>query len=174
MDRHTYCHPSWNSKNTKTVSPDEISTNSPSRSSFGRPTSESGEIKSPKIMTLDDFIKEKTSKRSCNSEFQIKRNKKTKTSEKTKVHADVIINIGQKKFVNGEIKTVWGKRLPISLCRNATYAQILKKVLKSGKYSIATLIVKKIMCCCIKMGVVLSSCLARLKTSSSSKNIGMS
>ena len=74
-------------------------------------------------MTLDDFIKGKTRKRSCSSEFQTKKNKK----EKTIVHPDVTINIGQKKFVNGEIKTVWGKRLPISVSRNATYAQVLQK-----------------------------------------------
>ncbi|CAB4003148.1 Hypothetical predicted protein [Paramuricea clavata] len=111
----------WNSK--KTVSPDETSKNSPSTSSFGRPKNESSEIKLPKVMTLDDFIKEKTSKRNCSAEFQTKKNKKAKTV----IHPDVTINIGQKKFVNGEIKTVWGKRLPISISRKGTYAQILQK-----------------------------------------------
>ena len=74
-------------------------------------------------MTLGDFIKDKTCKRNCSSEFQTKKNKKAKTI----THPDVTINIGQKKFVNGEIKTVWGKRLPISVSRKRTYAQILEK-----------------------------------------------
>jgi hypothetical protein len=74
-------------------------------------------------MTLDDFIKDKTCKRNCSSGFQTKKNKKAKTI----THPDVTINIGQKKFVNGEIKTVWGKRLPISVFRKGTYAQILQK-----------------------------------------------
>ena len=126
-------HPSWNSRNKKAAGSDETSTSSPSNSSFGRPTSESGEMKSPKIMTLDDFIKEKASKRNCNTEFQTKKTKKAKANEKTKVQPDVTINIGLKRFVNGEIKTVWGKRLPISVCRNATYAHILQKGVEKWK-----------------------------------------
>ena len=73
-------------------------------------------------MSLDDFIKDKKSKRSCSSEFQTKKKKTAKS-----IVPDVTIKIGQKKIVNGEMKTVWGKRLPISVSRNATYAQILQK-----------------------------------------------
>lgn len=79
-------------------------------------------------MSLDDFIKDKTSKRNCSSEFQTKKNKKTKSGNQ-----DVTINIGQTKFVDGDLKIIWGKRLPISLSRNATYAQILEKGVEKWK-----------------------------------------
>ena len=74
-------------------------------------------------MSLDDFTKDKKSKRSCRSEFQTKKKAKC-------IVPDVTINIGQKKIANGEMKTIWGKRLS----RNAPYAQILQKGIE--KYSL--------------------------------------
>ena len=67
-------HPSWSSKNKKTVSPNEMSTNSPSSSSFGRPTS--SEIKSPKIMTLDDSLKKKQVRETATLNFKSKGTRK--------------------------------------------------------------------------------------------------
>ena len=78
-------------------------------------------------------LNEKLVKETATLNFKQKKNKKAKANEKTKVHPDVTINIGLKRFVNGEIKTVWGKRLPISICRNATYAQILQKGVEKWK-----------------------------------------
>lgn len=79
-------------------------------------------------MSFDDFIKDKTSKRSCNSEFKTKKNKKTKG-----INPDVTINIGQKLFVDGDFKTIWGKKLPVSVPRNATYALVLQKAIEKWK-----------------------------------------
>ena len=79
-------------------------------------------------MSFDDFIKDKTSKRSCNSEFKTKKTKKTKG-----INPDVTINIGQKMFVDGDFKTIWGKKLPVSVPRNATYALVLQKAIEKWK-----------------------------------------
>lgn len=45
--------------------------------------------------------------------------KKKKTKSST---SNITISIGQKKYVDGDIKTVWGKKLPIYVPRIATYA----------------------------------------------------
>lgn len=159
-------HPSWNSKNTKTVSPDEMSTDSPSRGSFGRPTGESGEIKSPKIMTLEKQVRE-----AANLKFKSKGTRKQRSVKKPKFTLMLQLTLDRKSLSMVKLKPSGEKDFLFQFVEMQHMLRFFKKVLKSGKYSIVTLMVKKIMSCCTKMGVMLSSCLARLKTSSSSKNI---
>ena len=70
-------------------------------------------------MNLSSFIKEKTSK----SNFPAKKKKKVEVS-------DVVIQIGIKRIVDGILKTKWGKRLPVSVPKNATYNDITDRALK--------------------------------------------
>ena len=76
-------------------------------------------------MSFDDFVKDKTAKRNSTGRFEATKKKKAKSK-----NPDVTINIGQKKFVDGDFKTIWGKRLPISVPRNATYALILERAVE--------------------------------------------
>jgi len=47
--------------------------------------------------------------------------------KKVKVSELVTINIGLKKLVDDDLKSVWGKRLPISVPKSANYKLILEK-----------------------------------------------
>ena len=76
-------------------------------------------------MSFDDFVKDKTSKRNCTFGFEATKKKKGKST-----NPDVTINIGQKKFVDGDFKSIWGKKLPVSVPRNATYALILERAVE--------------------------------------------
>lgn len=76
-------------------------------------------------MSFDDFVKDKTSKRNCTFGFEATKKKKGKST-----NPDVTINIGQKKFVDGDFKNIWGKKLPVSVPRNATYALILERAVE--------------------------------------------
>ena len=55
-------------------------------------------------MSFDDFVKDKTAKRNSTGRFEATKKKKAKSK-----NPDVTINIGQKKFVDGDFKTIWGK-----------------------------------------------------------------
>ena len=76
-------------------------------------------------MSFDDFVKDKTSKRNCTFGFEATKKKKGKST-----NPDVTINIGQKKFVDGDFKNIWGKKLPVSVPPNATYALILERAVE--------------------------------------------
>ncbi len=92
--------------------------------SFGRP--QGGFSTTNKIMSFDDFVKEKTSKRNCTFGFEATKKKKKAKNK----NPDVTINIGQKKFVDDDFKTIWGKTLPVSVPRNAPYALILERAVE--------------------------------------------
>ena len=77
-------------------------------------------------MSFDDFVKEKTSKRNCTFGFEATKKKKKANNK----NPDVTINIGQKKFVDDDFKTIWGKKLPVSVPRNASYALILERAVE--------------------------------------------
>ncbi len=68
-----------------------------------------------KVRTLEDFISNKKGKA---------RNDVAPKKKKQKI-ADVTINIGHKHPVDIELKTVWGKRLPITVAKSATYNDVL-------------------------------------------------
>ena len=76
-------------------------------------------------MSFDDFVKDKTTKRNCTFGFEARKKKKGKST-----NPDVTFNIGQKKFVDGDFKNIWGKKLPVSVPRNATYALILERAVE--------------------------------------------
>ena len=70
-----------------------------------------------KLKTLEDFISNKKGKA---------RNDVVPKKKKQKI-ADVTINIGHKHLVDMELKTVWGKRLPITVAKSATYNDVLSR-----------------------------------------------
>ena len=43
-----------------------------------------------------------------------------------KIDEDVTITIGRKHFIDGKLKNVWGKRLPIKIQKSATCSDILR------------------------------------------------
>ena len=81
---------------------------------FGRPLE--------KVKSFEDFVKGKKS-RSEKCLYGKPAIKKTKIE-------DVTINIGLKKMVDGSLKTIWGKRLPITINRNAAHYQIVDKAVE--------------------------------------------
>ena len=119
----TSVHSGSESNSASCSSSSETSSGASSGNSFGRP--KSGFAMTKKIMSFDDFIKNKTSKRNSACGFEATKKKKAKTK-----NPDVTINIGLKKFVDGDFKTIWGKKLPISVPRNATYALILERAVE--------------------------------------------
>lgn len=82
--------------------------------SFGRPV---------KVKLFDEFIKDKAARR-----------QKPTAAKKAKVEdPNVTIFIGRKHFVDDRLKTIWGKRLPITIPSKANYATVLEKALEKWK-----------------------------------------
>eukprot|EP00112_Aurelia_sp_Birch-Aquarium-sp1_P023515 Seg7030.4 transcript_id=Seg7030.4/GoldUCD/mRNA.D3Y31 product="hypothetical protein" protein_id=Seg7030.4/GoldUCD/D3Y31 len=86
---------------------------------FGRPK---------KAMTFDEFHKSKTSKASHRNLTPGYEKKKMR-----KIDEDVTITIGRKHFIDGKLKNVWGKRLPIKVPKSASCSVILGKALSKWK-----------------------------------------
>ena len=53
--------------------------------------------------------------------------------KKRKVEENVMISIGLKHLSQGKLKTVYGKRLPLTVVKKATYANILEKATEKFK-----------------------------------------
>ena len=83
---------------------------------FGRPL---------KAMTFDEFHKSKTSHRNLTPSHERKKMRN--------IDEDVTISIGRKHFIDGKLKNVWGKRLPIKIQKSATCSDILEKALSKWK-----------------------------------------
>ena len=81
--------------------------------------------KSTKLMSFGEFLKGKTSKKNLPNGPS---NKKAKKEEE-----EVAINIGRKNLVDGKLKNVYGKRLPVTVPRSATYSMILEQAIKKNK-----------------------------------------
>ncbi len=73
-----------------------------------------------KLMFFDQFHKRKTSFASA-------------VGKKRKIEENVMINIGLKHLSQGKLKTVYGKRLPLTVVKKATYANILEKATEKFK-----------------------------------------
>ncbi|XP_028416429.1 uncharacterized protein LOC114540493 [Dendronephthya gigantea] len=86
------------------------------QSSFGRPQS----VPHGKVLTFEQFLKKKTSKENVT---KFRPNKKAK-SDPNEV---VMVYVGIKRYKDGCLKTVKGKRLPIRVPKSATCNFILQK-----------------------------------------------
>lgn len=75
---------------------------------------------------MNDYIKAKSSKQRGSEEFRSKK-KKNKQSE------EVNINIGIKTLIDGSLKTMRGKRLPIRVPKSSTYKQVLSEGVEKWK-----------------------------------------
>ena len=82
---------------------------------FGRPVE--------KVKSFEEFVKGKKSRSEGASCYGKPVKKKPKVE-------DVTINIGLKKMVESNLKTTWGKRLPITVSRNAAHCQILERAVE--------------------------------------------
>ena len=116
----------WNCNNdqAKNGPPDwnEESSSSSQLASFGRP-----ETHKRKAMSFERYVTAKSSeKQAC--EFRSK-----KKAPKKDDNVEVTINIGLKRFDEEVLKTIRGKRLPIAVPANATYATILEKAVAKWK-----------------------------------------
>ena len=85
-------------------------------SKFGQPGFSNQKYQG-KSMSFDEFVKNKTRKSA------IPPKKKTKVE----VKENAMINIGLKTLNDDVLKTVWGKRLPLLVPRDATYSLIREK-----------------------------------------------
>ena len=83
----------------------------PPSTHFGRPVE--------KVKSFEEFVKEKKS--TSQTRFDRKNGKRKRVAE------DVTINIGLKKIADGDLKTIWGKRLPITVAKTAAHFQVLEK-----------------------------------------------
>ena len=81
-------------------------------------------------MSFESFV---TAKSSEKSEKQASDFRSKKKASKKDENTEVIINIGLKRFDDDDLKTVRGKRLPIAVPANATYATILEKAVAKWK-----------------------------------------
>jgi hypothetical protein len=86
------------------------------KSSFGRPQS----VPHGKVLTFEQFLKKKTSKENV-THFRPTKKAKSDPNEL------VMVYIGIKRFKDGCLKTVKGKRLPIRVPKSATCRLILQK-----------------------------------------------
>ena len=75
-------------------------------------------------MSFESYV---TAKSSEKSEKQASEFRSKKKASKKDDDMEVTINIGLKRFDDEDLKTVRGKRLPIAVPANATYATILEK-----------------------------------------------
>ena len=73
-----------------------------------------------KVKFYEKFVKGKKSRSEGSSCYGKPVKKKPKVE-------DVTVNIGLKKMVEGNLKTTLGKRLPITVSRNAAHCQILER-----------------------------------------------
>ena len=97
--------------------------NSDSDLSFGRPKC------STEPMSLDSFKRAKTHEQRQGCDFRSKKHRKSNEEAKE----SVTINIGIKKMDNDDLKTIRGKRLPITVSKTATYANIREKGIEKWK-----------------------------------------
>ena len=78
-------------------------------------------------MSFESYVTAKSSeKQAC--EFRSKKKAPQKDD-----NVEVTINIGLKRFDEADLKTIRGKRLPIAVPANATYATILEKAVAKWK-----------------------------------------
>lgn len=80
---------------------------------FGRPW---------KTMSFQSFLREKTSRHLDSGHSHSGSKKKKAKAEES----NVTINIGMKHFVHNSLKTVWGKRLPITVNKSSSYVTVLE------------------------------------------------
>ena len=89
------------------------------QTSFGRPQN----VPHGKVLTFEQFLKRKTSKENITHVRQAKKSKSNPNEE-------VMVYIGIKRFKEGSLKTVKGKRLPIRVPKSATCKLILQKAIE--------------------------------------------
>jgi hypothetical protein len=116
------------------------------KSSFGRPQS----VPHGKVLTFEQFLKKKTSKENV-THFRPTKKAKSDPNEL------VMVYIGIKRFKDGCLKTVKGKRLPIRVPKSATCRLILQKA--TEQLLTGPLMLMKGMICCMKMEALHFLCL---------------
>ena len=81
-------------------------------------------------MSFESYVTAKSSEKSEKQASEFRSKKKAPKKDDNK---EVTINIGLKRFDDEDLKTVRGKRLPIAVHANATYATILEKAVAKWK-----------------------------------------
>ena len=81
-------------------------------------------------MSFESYVTAKSSEKSEKQASEFRSKKKAPKKDDIK---EVTINIGLKRFDDEDLKTVRGKRLPIAVHANATYATILEKAVAKWK-----------------------------------------
>lgn len=116
----------WNCNADQTTSgpPSVAAESGRAGASFGRPQTEGTTGQKRKAMSLNSYMKAKSSERQSGSDF---RSKKKVNKEDNK---EVIINIGLKELCEAGLKTIRGKRLPLRVPQSATYAIVLQKAVE--------------------------------------------
>ena len=82
-------------------------------------------------MSLEEYMKSKNKEQMSGHTFRP--SKKRKVGGKAKVNEVVTINIGLMKFVDDDLRPVWGKRLPINVPKTSNYHTILEKAIEKQK-----------------------------------------
>ena len=107
-------------------------------------------------MSIESYLKAKSTERQSASTF---RSKKKNTA---KVEKKVPVNIGIKVMSTNGLKTVRGKRLPVTVSQQSTYAMLLEQALQKWSAYDKNFDALKNMCYFMMMTDVLSLCLAIL------------
>jgi hypothetical protein len=108
----------WKCNADQTVAGPPAEVNSkPQAESFGRP--EVG--KKRKAMSIESYMKAKSTERQSAGSFRSKKKNAAKEEKQ------VSINIGIKVMSSNGLKTVRGKRLPLLVPQQSTYAMLLEK-----------------------------------------------
>ena len=81
-------------------------------------------------MSFESYVTAKSSEKSEKQASEFCSKKKAPKKDDIK---EVTINIGLKRFDDEDLKTVRGKRLPIAVPANATYATVLEKAVAKWK-----------------------------------------
>lgn len=121
-----YC---WNCNADQTTSgppssPSVAAESGRAGTSFGRPQTDGTTGQKRKAMSLNSYMKTKSSEQQSGSAF---RSKKKVNKDDNK---EVIINIGLKQLCEVGLKTIRGKRLPLRVPQSATYAMLLEKAVQ--------------------------------------------
>jgi len=110
--------PDWSEKSSSACSSSQVT-------SFGR-----SQTQKRKAMSFESFVSAKSSEKSEKQACDFRSKKK---ASKKDDNMEVTINVGLKRFNDEDLKTVRGKRLPITVLANATYATKLEKAVAKWK-----------------------------------------
>ena len=109
-----------NADQTSAGPPDENTSSGQQQESFGRP--QMGQKR--KAMSIESYMKAKSTERQSGSTFRSKKKNPAKIEKK------VSVNIGIKVISPKGLKIVRGKRLPVTVLQQSTYAALLEQAIQ--------------------------------------------